>query len=113
MRHFRAITNQTVSRELQNTESPPANRRGHATFRNQAASRDDDVLTVSPLLDRRNPRDRIKFFTIAEVAEMLRVATRTVRRRIASGELTAHRFGGAVRIAEGDLRAFLALHREG
>jgi excisionase family DNA binding protein len=58
-------------------------------------------------------RRRIQFFTIAETAEMLRVATRTVRRRIASGELTAHRFGGAVRIAEGDLRAFLALHREG
>jgi excisionase family DNA binding protein len=58
-------------------------------------------------------RQRIQFFTIAETAEMLRVATRTVRRRIAAGELIAHRFGGAVRIAESDLRAFLAIHREG
>jgi excisionase family DNA binding protein len=61
----------------------------------------------------RDRRPRIQFFTIAETAEMLRVATRTVRRRIAAGELVAHRFGGAVRIAENDLRAFLAIHREG
>jgi excisionase family DNA binding protein len=113
MGHFRAITNQTVSQKLQNTEGAPARHRGRANFRNQLASRDDETLTVSPLLDRRKPRDRVKFFTIAEVAEMLRVATRTVRRRIASGDLIAHRFGGAVRIAERDLWAFLALHREG
>lgn len=61
----------------------------------------------------RDRRHRIQFFTIAEVAEMLRVCTRTVRRWIAAGELVAHRFGNAVRIAEPDLRAFLALHREG
>lgn len=57
--------------------------------------------------------DTAKFFTIAEVAERLHVATRTVRRWIDSGELVAHRFGAVVRIAEGDLRAFLALHRVG
>jgi excisionase family DNA binding protein len=51
------------------------------------------------------------FFTIAEVAEHLNVATRTVRRWIGSGDLVAHRFGGVVRIAEGDLRVFLAAHR--
>ena len=53
------------------------------------------------------------FFPIAEVAERLDVSTRTVRRWIESRELVAHRFGGVVRIAERDLRAFLALHREG
>jgi excisionase family DNA binding protein len=47
---------------------------------------------------------------------MLRVATRTVRRWITAGELVAHRLGSngnTVRIAEPDLRAFLAIHREG
>jgi excisionase family DNA binding protein len=58
-------------------------------------------------------RHRVQFFTLAETAGMLRVCTRTVRRWIAAGTLVAHRFGNAVRIAEPDLRAFLALHREG
>jgi len=57
-------------------------------------------------------RARHQFFTISEVAEMLRVSTRTVRRWIDCGQLVAHRFGGAVRIADTDLRAFLAIHRE-
>jgi excisionase family DNA binding protein len=47
------------------------------------------------------------------VAERLHVATRTVRRWIAADDLVVHRIGGVVRIAERDLRAFLALHREG
>jgi len=51
-------------------------------------------------------------FTISEVAERLHVATRTVRRWIRADDLTVHRVGGVVRIAEADLRAFLALHRE-
>jgi excisionase family DNA binding protein len=62
----------------------------------------------------REGRRQIQLFTIAETAEMLRVCTRTVRRWIAAGELVAHRFGSnAVRIAEPDLRAFLAVHRDG
>jgi excisionase family DNA binding protein len=55
----------------------------------------------------------LQFFTVAETAEMLRVSTRTVRRWIDRGDLIAHRPGGVVRIAEDDLRTFLALHREG
>jgi excisionase family DNA binding protein len=58
-------------------------------------------------------RHRIQLFTVAETAEMLRVATRTVRRWITSGDLVAHRLGGVVRIAESDLQAFLALRRRG
>jgi excisionase family DNA binding protein len=54
-----------------------------------------------------------KYFTIKAVAEALDVSSRTVRRWIANGDLIAHRSGGVVRIAEGDLRAFLALLREG
>jgi excisionase family DNA binding protein len=47
------------------------------------------------------------------VAECVRVAPRTVRRWIKAGDLVVHRVGGIVRVAEGDLRAFLALYREG
>jgi len=59
----------------------------------------------------RHQRDQIKFFTIPEVAERLGVCTRTVRRWISAGDLVVHRVGHVVRIAEGDLRAFLAAHR--
>jgi excisionase family DNA binding protein len=65
----------------------------------------DAAIVVTP--------DRIRFFTIAEVAERLQVAPRTVRRWIKAGDLIVHRVGGVVRIAEVDLRAFLAPHREG
>jgi excisionase family DNA binding protein len=61
--------------------------------------------------DRRRESHQIKFFLVADVAERLDVATRTVSRWIKSGELTAHRFGRAVRIAEDDLRDFLTAHR--
>ena len=54
-----------------------------------------------------------KFYNINTVAEALDVSSRTVRRWIANGDLVVHRVDGVVRIAEGDLRAFLALHREG
>jgi excisionase family DNA binding protein len=57
--------------------------------------------------------DQMRFFTIAEVAERVHVAPRTVRRWIKADDLVVHRIGGVVRIAEGDLRAFLALHRDG
>jgi excisionase family DNA binding protein len=79
-------------------------------------SSSDSDLEVGAFADVRGRRHRdnqIKFFTIAEVAERLRVSTRTVRRWIKAGDLVAHRFGGVVRIAETDLRAFLALHRGG
>jgi len=61
----------------------------------------------------RHFRQPLRFFTVAEVAERLHVATRTVRRWIEAGDLVVHRIGGILRIAEEDLRAFLALHREG
>ena len=53
-----------------------------------------------------------KFYAIKTVAETLEVSTRTVRRWIARGDLIKHRMNGVIRIAEADLRAFLALHRE-
>ena len=52
-----------------------------------------------------------KFYTIDEVAGLLGVSTRTIRRSIDCEELIAHKFGRAVRIAESDLNAFIAQHR--
>ena len=61
---------------------------------------------------RRHLREQIKFLAISEVAEQLGVSTRTVRRWIENMELVTHRFGRAVRIAERDLQAFIAMHRD-
>jgi excisionase family DNA binding protein len=55
---------------------------------------------------------RGNFFTIAEVAERVNVATRTVRRWIEKKLLVSHRINGLVRISEADFRAFLAAHRD-
>lgn len=54
-----------------------------------------------------------KYYAIKTVAEALEVSPRTIRRWIANGDLAVHRVNGVVRVAEGDLRAFLAVHREG
>ena len=54
----------------------------------------------------------LKFFTIDQVAEFLSLSPRSVRRLIEDHQLSAHRFGRAVRIAETDLRAYIATHRE-
>jgi excisionase family DNA binding protein len=60
---------------------------------------------------RRHPRPR--FFTMQEVADATHTCKRTVQRWIADGLLPVHRIGtGVVRIAEDDLDAFLARHRE-
>ena len=42
--------------------------------------------------------DLPEFLTVSEVAKLMRVTIRTVRRRIAEGELRAVKFGGALRI---------------
>ena len=61
----------------------------------------------------RTARSAPRYFTISDVADSLTVSTRTVRRWIDTGVLVTHRFGGVVRVAEHDLRAFLAQHRAG
>ena len=53
----------------------------------------------------------VRFYTIAEVAKLLAVSSRTIRRAIDRKELVAHHFRKAVRIAESDLRAFIASRR--
>jgi excisionase family DNA binding protein len=84
------------------------------THRPQPSSDGDmEAVASGPVRGRRNRDNEIRFFTIAEVAERLHVASRTVRRWIKADDLVVHRVGGVVRIAERDLRSFLALHREG
>ena len=53
-----------------------------------------------------------RFYTVSEVANLLAVSSRSVRRWIAAGELLAHRFGRQVRISEIDLRSFVDCRRE-
>ena len=62
--------------------------------------------------DRGRSAQSLRFYTIADVAEMLDLSVRTVRRAVARGDLAVHRIGAAVRIAEADLKVFLALHRQ-
>jgi excisionase family DNA binding protein len=52
-----------------------------------------------------------RFYTILQIAELLHVHERTVRRWIDKEKLRAHEFGAVIRIVESDLRAFLAAHR--
>ena len=59
---------------------------------------------------RRSPE--IRFFTIAEIADFTGVSVRTVRRWIDDELLPAHRIGRVLRVAESDLQAFLAAHRQ-
>ena len=58
------------------------------------------------------PTSSPKFFTIAQVAEVMEISERTVRRWIKGKLLIAHRFNGLVRIAEADFQDFLIGHRD-
>ena len=53
-----------------------------------------------------------RFYSAKDVAEMLGVSMRSVRRWIERGELVVHRLGSAVRISDADLKTFLAVHRD-
>lgn len=51
------------------------------------------------------------FYTVDDVADSLSVSPRSVHRWIDHKLLIAHRFGRAVRIADGDLKRFLDEHQ--
>ena len=51
-------------------------------------------------------------YTVAEVADLLKVSIKTLRRWIDADELVAHRFGRQLRITESDLAAFIRQRRE-
>ena len=52
-----------------------------------------------------------KFYTIQEISDALDVSPRTVSRWIERRELIAHGLGRLVRVADDDLRIFLARRR--
>ena len=56
------------------------------------------VMTASPHGDSR--LGEVKFLTVAEVAELMRVSKMTVYRLVHSGELTAVRVGRSFRVPE-------------
>lgn len=49
-----------------------------------------------------------RFYTIGEVAELLGVSSKSVRRWIDQGVLHFHRFQGRLRISDDDLRAYVS-----
>jgi excisionase family DNA binding protein len=51
-----------------------------------------------------------RFYSVDEVANILSVSSRTIRRWTEDGKLRAHRFGGVVRISHDDLQDFIARH---
>ena len=58
------------------------------------------------------PRDlaefaEVKFLTVAEVADMMRVSKMTVYRLVHSGELPAIRFGRSFRVLESVVRTII------
>ena len=52
-----------------------------------------------------------EFFSAEQVATILNVCERTVRRWIDSGKLIAHDFEGIIRISDNDLQGFVARRR--
>ena len=54
---------------------------------------------------------RGRLLSVPEAADQLGVSEKTIRRTIQRGDLVAHRIGRLLRIAEGDLAAFVARHR--
>lgn len=51
----------------------------------------------------------MRFLTVAEVADLMRVSSMTVYRLVRSGELPAVRFGRSYRIPESAVQAAVAL----
>ena len=53
----------------------------------------------------------ITMLQVQEVAELLKVSVKTVRRWIDSGELAAFRIGRGVRVSHAELARFITSHR--
>jgi excisionase family DNA binding protein len=52
--------------------------------------------------------DRVRYLTVAEVAEMMRLSRMTVYRLVHGGELPAVRVGRSFRVPQDALEAYLA-----
>jgi excisionase family DNA binding protein len=59
------------------------------------------------------PDANLQLRDVGSVARRLGVSTKSVRRAIAAGYLTAHRLGRLLRVADSDLEAYLARRRIG
>jgi excisionase family DNA binding protein len=59
------------------------------------------------------PDANLQLKDVGSVARRLGVSTKSVRRAIAAGDLTAHRLGRLLRVADSDLEAYLARRRIG
>ncbi|MBI5159860.1 MAG: helix-turn-helix domain-containing protein [Micrococcales bacterium] len=57
--------------------------------------------------------DDVRFLTVAEVADLMRVSSMTVYRMVHSGDLPAVRFGRSYRIPESAVAEAIRLHRAG
>ena len=57
------------------------------------------------------PEPGERFLSVAEVAKRLGVSEKTVRRKIASGDLPAHRVGKLLRVSERILTAYVTRAR--
>lgn len=57
--------------------------------------------------------DDLRFLTVAEVAELMRVSSMTVYRMVHAGELPAVRFGRSYRIPESSVTEAIRIHRAG
>jgi excisionase family DNA binding protein len=51
-------------------------------------------------------------YSITEIAKLLKVHPRTVRRWIDKSDITAHRFGRQIRITDADLAMFISKNRK-
>ena len=60
-------------------------------------------------MTKRNDKDQTAddFLTVGQVARLLQISEREVRRWIATGALRVHRFGRAIRISREDLDDFI------
>ena len=60
----------------------------------------------------KSSRNIDRMLTIVDVADLLQISSKTVRRWILTGDLVGHQIGRQWRITEDDLRAFIRLRRQ-
>ena len=72
------------------------------------------MFNSNPTPRRASPRrDTAPLLSVQETAEHLQLSVKTIRRKIAAGELPAHRLGRLLRVSEDDLRLFKLQRRVG
>ena len=54
-----------------------------------------------------------RLYTLEQIADLLQVSTKTLRRWIGTGDLIAHRIGRGLRITDTDLQTFIRMRRNG